>query len=140
MHVLKSFAFALVVSMVPMAIPSAFAGATDPLFVNTSTDESHRVLMAFTFSKKQLEQKHPVTVFLNDKAVLVASKANAEKFKKQQELLAGLIKDGATVIICQMCMKNYNVAGTDLLPGIELGNPEKVGALLFKDNTKTLAW
>jgi predicted peroxiredoxin len=142
MRALKSVAvaFALALFLVPAAIPSALAGDTDPLFVNATTDDGHRVGMAFLFSKHQLERKHPVTILLNDRAVLVASKANAEKFKEQQEALAGLIKAGATVIVCQMCMKHYNVGEGDLLPDIKLGTPEIVGGALFKDNTKTMTW
>ncbi len=137
MRALKLIAFALVMSVA--ALP-AFAGDTDPLLVSATSDDGHRVGMALLFSKHQLERKHPVTILLNDRAVLVASKANAEKFKEQQEQLAGLIKAGATVIICQMCMKHYNVAEADVLPDIKLGTPEIVGAALFKDHTKTMAW
>lgn len=140
MRALKFAAIALALSLVPVAAPAAFAGETDPLFVNTSTDDGHRLQMALVFSKKQLERKHPVTVFLNDKAVLVASKANAEKFKEQQEVLEGLIKSGATIIICPACMKLNNVAEADLLPGIKLGSPEVTGNALFQDNTKTITW
>jgi len=118
----------------------AFGGESDPLFVNATTDQPHRAEMAFVFSQKRLDQKHPVTIFLNDRGVLVASKANQSKFKEQQELLKKLMAAGATVLICPMCMHHYGVKEADLLPGIKISNPQLIEGTLFKDNTKTLSW
>lgn len=132
------FAAALAVS--PLAAGVAFAGDADPLFTNVMTEDPHRAKMALMFSKNQMERKHPVSIFLNDKAVVLASKANAEKFKEQQGLIAALIAGGATVVVCPMCMKQYGVAEADLLPGLKVSNPELIGSLLFKDNTKTMSW
>jgi sulfur relay (sulfurtransferase) complex TusBCD TusD component (DsrE family) len=119
---------------------STFAGSADPLFVNLTTDDSHRANMAITFGKGQLELGHPLTIFLNDKGVLIGSKANAAKFANHQKALGELASKGATVLICPMCMKHYGVKEADLLSGIKVGNPELTGGALFKDNTKTLTW
>jgi predicted peroxiredoxin len=118
----------------------AYAGPNDPLFVNLLTEDSHRAGMALTFSKNQFERGHPVTIFFNDKGVLVLSKANAQKYGEQHKLIADLIGKGAVVLVCGMCMKQYGVAEGDLLPGAKLSNPELVGNGLFRDNTKTLTW
>ena len=139
MHALKSVILALVLVTSPVN-SLVFAGDKDPLFVNLTADELYRALMALTFSKHQLKLQHPVTIFLNNKAVLIASKANAEVFKEQQALLVELLDGGATVLICPMCMKHYSVADADLLPGIKVGNPEITGGALFRENTKTLSW
>jgi sulfur relay (sulfurtransferase) complex TusBCD TusD component (DsrE family) len=119
---------------------AAFAGNTAPLFVNLTTDDSHRANMAITFGKGQLELGHPLTIFLNDKGVLIGSKANSAKFANHQKALGELVSKGATVLICPMCMKHYSVKEVDLLSGIKVGNPELTGGALFKDNTKTLTW
>jgi len=116
------------------------AGENDPLFVNLTTDDSHRANMGIVFGKNQLERGHPLTIFLNDKGVLLGSKANAQKFPEQQKALAELMGKGAVVLICPMCMKHYGVTESDLLPGLKVGNPELTGPALFKDNTKTLTW
>jgi sulfur relay (sulfurtransferase) complex TusBCD TusD component (DsrE family) len=116
------------------------AGENDPLFVNLTTDDSHRANMGIVFGKNQLERGHPLTIFLNDKGVLLGSKANAQKFPEQQKALAELLGKGAVVLICPMCMKHYGVPESDLLPGLKVGNPELTGAAVFKDNTKTLTW
>jgi sulfur relay (sulfurtransferase) complex TusBCD TusD component (DsrE family) len=122
-----------------LAVP-AFAGDTDPLFVNLTTDDSHRANMAITFGKSQLERGHPLTIFLNDKGVFIGSKAKSTKFKGQQKMLSEIQSKGAVVLVCPMCMKHYKVKESDLLPGLKVGNPELTGGALFKDNTKTLTW
>ncbi len=118
----------------------AIAGDTDPLFVNMTTDDSHRATMAIKFGKSQLDRGHPLTIFLNDAGVLVGSKSNASRYNEQQKTLKEAMSKGAVVIACPMCMKHYGVKKANLLPGIQVGNPELTGTALFKGNTKTLSW
>ena len=118
----------------------AVAGANDPLFINMTTDDDHRTTMAIGFGVKQHALGHPLTLFLNDKGVQIASKANAGKFPEQQKAIAEAITKGATVIACPLCMKHFGVKESDLLSGIQVGKPELTGGALFKDNTKTLTW
>lgn len=118
----------------------AFAGDSDPLFISLTTDDSHRANMAVSFGKNQLNLGHPLTVFLNDKGVMVASKANAAEFAEHHKKLAAIIKDGGQVLVCPMCMKHFGIQKTDLLAGLQVGNPELTGRALFKENTKTLNW
>ena len=137
---MKRFLFAmLVLASLGSGLP-ALAGDTDPLFVNATSDNVHRARMAFSFSKNQLDRKHPVTIFLNDRAVLIGSKVNAKRFKEHQAMLTAMIKGGATVLICPMCMQHYGVKPADLIDGSKVGNPELVGGALFKDGMKTLTW
>ncbi|MFO1205443.1 MAG: DsrE family protein [Burkholderiales bacterium] len=130
----------LIVLLVGIVGTPAFAGDPDPLFVNLTTDDSHRATMAITFGQNQLERGHPLTIFLNDKGVLIGSKANAAKFPGQQKAIAELMNKGAVVLICPLCMRHYSVKEADLLPGLKVGNPELTGSALFKDGTKTLTW
>jgi hypothetical protein len=69
---------------------SAFAGDTDPLFINMTSDDNHRANMAITFGTKQHARGHALTIFLNDKGVLVGSKAHAKKFADRQKDLMAL--------------------------------------------------
>ncbi|MCB1488585.1 MAG: DsrE family protein [Bauldia sp.] len=132
---LFAFSIGLVAPMIP-----AEAGATDPLFINLTSDDGHRINMALVFGGSQLKLGHPLTVFINDKAVLAASKVNTGKFPDQQKTIAGLLASGATIIVCPMCMKHYGVAEADLLPGLKVGNPELTGSALFQDGARTLTW
>lgn len=134
-------AFLLIIGMLMTGVSApVMASSPDPLFVNMTTDDAHRANMAISFGSAQLERGHPLTIFLNDKGVLVASRANADKYGHQQKILAEVIGKGAVVIVCPMCMKHYGVKKTDLLPGIKVGNPDLTGSMLFRGNTKTLAW
>ena len=140
MHIARIVLLSAAIALSQVGVVPAIAGDSDPLFVNATTDHPHRAKMALIFSKNQLDRKHPVAIFLNDRGVLIASKANAENLKEQQDLLKALITAGATVIACPLCMENYGVKEADLLPGIKIGNPEVVGDALFKEGTKTLTW
>ena len=139
MKFISQLLIAMVLCIGTLATP-ALAGDTDPLFVNLTSDDSHRANMAITFGAKQSERGHPLTIFLNDKAVLIGSTTNTGKFAEHQKALADLMGKGATILICPMCMKHYGVKEADLLPGLKIGNPELTGGALFKDNTKTLTW
>jgi len=118
----------------------ALAGDKDPLFVTMTTDDAYRSVLAITVSKYMFEFGHPLTIFFNDRGILVTSKGNGDKFKEQQAALAELAKAGATLFACPMCMKHYGIKESDLLDGIKATNPQLLGEVLFRDNTKTLAW
>lgn len=118
----------------------AMADNQGSLFVNLTSEDPHRVNMAMLFSKSMMERDHPLTIWLNDKAVVVAAKKHADKFADQQKTLADLIAKGATVIACPFCMKHYGVEESDLLNGVKVGNPDLTSSLLFKDDAKTLSW
>ena len=139
MKLIAQLLIALTLALGSAAQP-ALAGDTDPLFVNLTTDDSHRANMGITFGKNQLERGHPLTIFLNDKGVLIGSKANSAKFADHQKMLSEVMSKGGAVLICPMCMKHYGIKETDLLPGLKVGNPEVTGAAVFKDNTKSLTW
>jgi sulfur relay (sulfurtransferase) complex TusBCD TusD component (DsrE family) len=119
---------------------SAFAGANDPLFINLSTDELHRSTMAINFGKHHSANGHPLTIFLNDKAVMMGVKAGSTKFADQQQALSEVISSGALVIMCPMCLKQAGFTEADLISGIKLGSPKVTGDALFKDGTKTMSW
>jgi sulfur relay (sulfurtransferase) complex TusBCD TusD component (DsrE family) len=139
MNILSRLLLAVALIIGSITAP-AFAGDSDPLFVNMTTDDAHRANMAISFGKNQLERGHPLTIFLNDKGVFVGAKGKAGKFGDHQKMLSELMGKGAVVLICPMCMKHYGVKESDLLPGVKVGNPELTGGALFKDNTKTLTW
>ena len=119
---------------------TAIAGVNDPLFINLSTDELSRSSMAINFGKHHSANGHPLTIFLNDKAVILGVKAGSPKFSDQQQSLSEAISSGALVIMCPMCLKQAGYTEADLLPGIKIGGPKITGDALFKDGTKTMSW
>lgn len=134
----KAIAFLILTFCVTAS--AALAGDTDPLFINLTSDDPHRAEMAITFGKAQMGLGHPLTIFLNDKGVFVASVTQAPRFAKHQEMLAELAAKGATILVCPMCTKQYGMKEADFVKGLQLGRPDLTGPALFKDNTKTLSW
>lgn len=130
----------VLVTLGALAALPATAETKGTLLVNLTSDESHRADMAMTFSKGMMDRGHPVVIWLNDKGVLIAARENGDKFAAQQETLAALLKDGATVIVCPMCMDHYGVEEADLIDGMQVGNPDLTESFLFKDGTQTLTW
>ena len=118
----------------------ALAGDKDPLFIGLSSDSSPRVGHVLHFSGFQMSRGHPLTIWLNESGIFLASKKYSEKHAVHQKALAELMSKGATVLVCQYCMKQLEVNESDLLPGFTPGNPDLVGGAIFKDNTRTLTW
>ncbi|MGE0221828.1 MAG: DsrE family protein [Acetobacteraceae bacterium] len=139
---MKPFAtiFAAATIALMASLSSAAADDKAPIFVNLTTEDPHRLSMALTFTANQQERNHPVTVFLNDRGVFIGAKSQAGRFPGQQKKLQDMMANGAQVYICAMCMKHYGVAEADRLEGIKVGDPDSVGAALFRDNGKTLTW
>jgi sulfur relay (sulfurtransferase) complex TusBCD TusD component (DsrE family) len=81
-----------------------------------------------------------LTIFLNDKGVYAGSTVNADEFAAQQTTMATLIEKGAGIFICPMCMEQYGIDESDLLPGLKMGDPAAIGAALFQPNTRTLSY
>lgn len=136
---LKSIKLAVLATLAVLSL-SANAGPNDPLFINLSTDESSRASMAINFGKHHFSSGHPLTIFLNDKAVMMGVKAGATKFADQQQALSEVISSGALVIMCPMCLKQAGFTEADLIAGVKLGGPKITGDALFKDGTKTMSW
>lgn len=119
---------------------SAFAGDKDPLFISLTTDNDYRSSLALHVGKRMLELGHPLTVFVNDRGILVMSRANAARYLEQQRMLADLARAGAMVVACPLCMKHFGINEADLVDGVRVGTPQLTGEALFRENTKTLTW
>lgn len=121
------------------AVP-ARAGDTDPLFINLSTDEPQRALAGLTFGLHQHESGHPLTLFLNDRGVLLGARAHADQLAEPQRLVVELMRRGAVVLIAPLSMTHYGVRADDLLPGVQISNRKLSGDALFQGATRALSW
>lgn len=133
---IKVFAFVFMF----VVASKAFCAPNDPLFINLSTDEVHRASMAINFGGHHAANGHPLTIFLNDKAVMLGVKAGSAKFSDQQQALFDVISNGSLVIMCPMCLKQAGYSEADLISGVVLGGPKVTGEALFRDGTKTMSW
>lgn len=122
------------------AVFSATPGSGAPLFVNMTSDDSHRSAMAISFAMDQMKLGHSVTIYINSQGVYVADKKSEGKYAEQQKMLVELIKEGAKVIICPHCIMYYKINKGDLIPGVIIGDPETTGGQLFAPGTVTLSW
>ncbi len=60
--------------------------------------------------------------------------------KSVNEILHGLIKSGAKVIVCQMCIKRYGLKKEDLIDGVVVGNPDITIPAMLDKNVKVISW
>ena len=134
------FAAVLLATCAMFSVVPVLAADSDPLFVNMTTDDAYRSTLAITVSTRMFEKGHPLTIFFNDRGILVASKQNADKFPDQQAALVKLAQAGATLLACPNCMKHYGIPEVDLVEGIKVGSAQITSDALFRDNTKTLSW
>lgn len=135
----KLFQAFVLVFVLAVSLPASSA-ANDPLFINLSTDEINRSTMAINFGRHHFSNGHPLTIFLNDKAVMLGVRAGSSKHSEQQQALSEAISAGALVIMCPVCLKQAGYSEADLLAGVKLGGPKVTGDALFKDGTKTMSW
>ncbi len=142
-YVKQLFALLALLSMI-IALPVHASGKN--LFVNLTSDDTNRAGMAVGMSTKILvDQKVPVTIFLNVDAVRLADKnipqnkyANG---KTVTEMLGGFMKSGGKVIVCPMCMKNVGGMSKDgLISGVVLGGPEMTFPALMADDTTVISY
>lgn len=115
------------------------------LFLNLSSIQTGTAGHALHFAGKQMERGHPVTIFLNGPAVLFASKSAPQPSfpmagKTIRDMLEGMVKDGATLIMCQVCAKMHGMAPSDFIDGAALGNPELVANSLFDPKYHVISW
>lgn len=111
-----------------------------PLFINLTSDDAHRARMAIGFGGNQLQAGHPLTIYLNDRGVLLVSRAHSAQFAEQQQLLTALHKAGAQVLVCPMCMKHFGVSPQDLIVGAQASNPRLTNQALFQPGSISLSW
>jgi hypothetical protein len=69
------------------------------------------------------QEELPKIIFLNQSAVLIASKKNREQYREHQARLIDLMNQGVTVFICPDCMKQYGIKAADLIDGVQIVKP-----------------
>ena len=115
------------------------------LLVNLTTDDTWAAGMALGFASRVLEQGYDVTIFLNVSGVRVASTVishDTHSMAEQtpHEMLAGLIENGATVIVCPVCQEKAGIADEDLLEGTAKGSPDVTIPPILDPSVKVMSW
>ncbi len=110
------FRFAFIVVIV-LYCEAVMPHASSPLFANPVVAPSRPSAP----TEDQSGEALPQIVFLNQSAVLIASKKNKIKYKEHQARLIDMMNKGVTVLICPDCMKQYGIKESDLIDGVQIG-------------------
>lgn len=146
MQTIKVLTISVIATVLVLVAPAqAKEDVSMGLFINLTTFDNGSAGHALHLAGKQMERGHPVTVFLNNKAVLFAAKqAPLGKFhmagKTVREMLSDAMAKGAKVIVCQMCAKMNGLDPSSFIEGAMLGNPELVAEYLFDPSYQVLSW
>ena len=140
MQLRKSFA-----AVAATLVLAAGASQAKELFVNIHSGNAMAQGAGLVLAGQALEQKASVRVLLCDAAgdVAVAGKEGTQLKPKDvtpQQMLQGLIKNGAKVEVCALYLPNTGRQSTDLIPGVTPAKPADVAAHLLKAGVKTLAF
>ena len=152
---LKHYAFALIAMVCALFATSTTSPvqaqtAKPGLFINLTTDDPWAAAKAIMFAhEKALKNGHrPVAIWLNIRAVYLANKNRPshvhgllrDKNQSIQDMLRAFMKDGGIVLMCQACTKAAGLKPEDYIDGVQMGSWDRVSALLFAPNVKTLSW
>ena len=132
--------FLRTILVVALLSTASLAAAKDALFVNMTSNDAHRADMATRLPLRMLKMGHPVTIFLNDKGIFLATKSAGAELENAQKNINELVKNGAKVLVCPYCLEYYKVNAKDLINGVEISEPKKLDSALFTNNTQTLSW
>lgn len=141
MRIFKTFLLALTLAFGAVASAASPAAAEGrALLIKIVNDDPHRLHGALMFADTMAKEGHPVTLWITDRAVRVASKEHAGNLAGFQTHLDALVKNKARIMICPMCMSEYGVKEGDLIPGMTIGEPALLDQILFKDDAKVISW
>lgn len=126
-------------------LASAVSAQAADLFVNIHSGNAMAQGAGLVLAGQALEQKANVRVLLCDAAADIAVAGKEMPTLKPrnvtpQQMLQGLIKNGATVEVCALYLPNSGRQATDLIPGVTPAKPAEVAAHLLKPGVATLAF
>ncbi|MEM8876577.1 MAG: DsrE family protein [Pseudomonadota bacterium] len=110
-----------------------------------TTDESWAAGSALTQATVAAERGHRVTVLLSVRGIHLAETVSAQggfrvTARSPREMLASLISDGHTVLVCGMCMVAGGVAKDELIEGATISGPELTFSALTAPDTIVLSY
>lgn len=124
---------------------AAFGAQAQELFVSIHSGQPMAQGAALVLATQALEQKASVRVLLCDAAGDIAVTGSAQTPLKPrnvtpQQMLQGLIRNGATVEVCALYLPNTGKQPGDLIGGVTPAKPAEVAAHLLKPGVQTLAF
>ena len=141
------FMLSIVIGLMALLTPlSSHAQDKAPLFMNVTNEDPWKVAMsAFFGTNFALKQGHPTVMFVNVQATPMFHKNKSELRSEQfgrtvHDMVREFQAAGGKVLICPVCMKATGMVASDLIEGAEVATVKSVNDVLFRADTKTLAW
>lgn len=125
--------------------PAQAADKPHHFVFSITTDESWTAGSALTQAVVAAERGHRVTVLLSVRGIHLAESGSAQggfrvTARSPREMLADLIEDGHSVLVCGMCMVAGGVTQADLIPGAKISGPELTFTALTAPDTVVLSY
>lgn len=123
----------------------AQAQSPTELFVTVNSASPQTQGMAFVLASQAIEQKANVRVLLCSDGGQLAVKGKEGVVLKPRnvtpnQMLQGLMKNGAKIEVCALFLPNSGLQPTDLIDGIGVAKPADVAAYFLQPNVKTLSF
>lgn len=124
---------------------SSFAQAPAEVFVNVTTADNQSQGMAMVLATQMVEQKAAVRILLCGPAGQLALKTYDPPALKPRnvtpkQMMAGLMKAGATVEVCALFLPNADRAPVDLTDGVTVAKPPEVAAYMLKPGVRAFGF
>jgi sulfur relay (sulfurtransferase) complex TusBCD TusD component (DsrE family) len=124
---------------------SAFAQSPGEAFFNVTSADNQSQGMAMVLATQMVEQKAAVRILLCGPAGQLALKTYEPAALKPRnvtpkQMLAGLMKAGATVEVCALYLPNAERTPADLTEGVTVAKPPEVAAYMLKPGVKAFGF
>lgn len=124
---------------------SAQAQAEPNMYFTVNSSDVMVQGAAMVLATQSLQQNANVRVLLCGQAADMALKgADMPKLKPKnvtpQQMLQGLVKNGATIEVCALYLPNKGLKPDALIAGVTAGKPADVAAYMLKSDVKMLAF
>ena len=124
---------------------SAFAQSPSEAFFNVTSADNQSQGMAMVLATQMVEQKAAVRILLCGPAGQLALKTYEPAALKPRnvtpkQMLAGLMKAGATVEVCALYLPNAERTPADLTEGVTVAKPPEVAAYMLQPGVKAFGF
>ena len=124
---------------------SAQAQAQPQMYFTVNSSDVMVQGAAMVLATQSVKQKASVRVLLCGQAADMALKDHEMQSLKPmnatpQQMLQGLVKNGATVEVCALYLPNKGLQPDALIQGVKPGKPADVASYMLKSDVKMLAF
>lgn len=124
---------------------SGYAQTPTETFFNVTSADNQSQGMAMVLATQMVEQKAAVRILLCGPAGQLALKTYEPAALKPRnvtpkQMLAGLMKAGATVEVCALFLPNADRMPTDLTEGVTVAKPPEVAAYMLKPGVRAFGF